>query len=403
MSLRAARWLACSFLALAILFGALGGLLFFMNGRPPTGDTWYTLAFLAFPLVGALVASRRPDNPVGWLFCVIGLANGLFFFSDEYVEFTLASRQGLPRSGVWLAWSQLWTVFIMWALMFFSLLLFPSGRLLSPRWRPVAWALAGVFTLVTLLFVVKPGPLEGITPAVENPTGVEAAAGVVELGEEAVLTAVLIVVLAAPVAVLARFRRSRGEERQQIKWLAYAAGLWVGVAALDALNQYMLREPLLDHATNVLFGVAVAPIPVAVGIAILRHRLYDIDLLISRTLIYGLLTVSLAAVYAACVISLQYLFRALTGGGSDLAVVASTLAIAALFNPLRSRLQSFIDRSFYRRKYDASKTLEAFAAKLRGGMDLDGLSTETVEVIRETVRPGHVSLWLREPEYRREP
>jgi hypothetical protein len=181
---RAAHWLAWSMLALAMLSGGLGCLLFFLNGRPPSGNTWYTLAFLSFPLVGVVVASRRPENPIGWLFCVIGLANGLFFFSDEYVKFALANRSGLPWDVVWLAWSQLWTVFVMWSLMFFSLLLFPTGRLPSPRWRPVAWALVGVFALAMVLFVVKPGPLESVRPAViGNPTGIEAAAGVVALGE----------------------------------------------------------------------------------------------------------------------------------------------------------------------------------------------------------------------------
>ncbi len=208
-------------LALTVLFGGLGCLLFFLNGRPPSGDAWYTLAFSSFfSVVGVVIASRRPRNPIGWLFCTIGLAIGLFFFSDEYVVYALATRPGdLPGAG-WLAWSQLWTVFIMWALMFFSLLLFPTGRLPSPRWRPVASALAGVFVLVTALFVVKPGPLEGVARAVENPTGIEAAAGIVKVGEWAVLPTVLTIVLAAPAAVLVRFWRSRGEERQQLKWLA---------------------------------------------------------------------------------------------------------------------------------------------------------------------------------------
>jgi hypothetical protein len=289
-------------LALAGLSGGLGCLLFLLNGRPPSGDTWYTLAFSSFSLVGFVVASRRPRNPIGWLFCTIGLANGLFFFADEYVVHALTVRPGALPGVAWLAWSQNWTVFVMWSLMFFSLMLFPTGRLPSPRWRPVAWALAGVFALVTMLFVVKPGPLEGTKPSVENPTGIGAAAGVVGVVEGAVLPVVLLVVLAAPAAVLVRFWRSRGAERQQLKWLAFAAGLWVGVAALDALNQQVLRSPAVDHATDVLFGAAVAPIPIAVGIAVLKYRLYDIDLIINRTLVYGSLTATLALVYVGGVV-----------------------------------------------------------------------------------------------------
>jgi hypothetical protein len=382
-------------LALAVLFGGLGFVLFLWNGRPPSGDTWYTLAFSAFPPVGVVVASRRPENPIGWLFCAIGLANGLFFFSDEYVVHALTIRPGALPGVAWLAWSQLWTVFAMWSLMFFSLMLFPTGRLPSPRWRPVAWVLAGVFALVTVLFVVKPGPLEGIEPPVHNPTGIGAAAGIIGVVEVAVLPIVVLVVLAAPAAVLVRFWRSRGAERQQIKWLAFAAGLWVGVAALDALNQQVLRSPAVDHATDVLFGAAVAPIPIAVGIAVLKYRLWDIDLLINRTLVYGSLTATLALVYAGGVVGLQAAFRTLSGQESALAVVASTLAIAALFGPLRRRVQALVDRRFYRRKYDAASTLAAFNAQLRDETDLDTLGDDLVGVARGTMQPEHVSLWLR--------
>ncbi len=256
-------------------------------------------------------------------------------------------------------------------------------------------AVAGVFVLVTVLFVVKPGPLEGVVPTVENPTGVEAAAGIVRIGEGAVLPLVLIVVLAAPAAVLARFWRSRGAERQQLKWLAYAATFWLSVAALDALNQYVVREPLLAQATAALFGAAVAPIPAAVGIAVLRYRLYDIDLLINLTLVYGSLTAMLALVYVGGVVGLQYVLRVLTGQESTLAVVASTLAIAALFGPLRRRVQALVDRRFYRRKYDAAKTLATFSERLRDETELDTLSSDVVGVVKDTMQPAHASLWLR--------
>jgi hypothetical protein len=203
--------------------------------------------------------------------------------------------------------------------------------------------------------------------------------------------------VAAPASVLVRFWRSRGEERLQLKWLAYAAGIWVGVAGLDVLNQYVVHDRLIGHATDILYGAGVAPIPIAVGIAILRYRLYEIDLLINRTLVYGALTVMLAAVYFGGIATTQTILRVLTGQQElpQLAIVVSTLVIAALFNPLRRRIQSFIDRRFYRSKYDARKTLEAFSAKLRDETDLEALNNELVGVVRETMQPAHVSLWLR--------
>jgi hypothetical protein len=239
--------------------------------------------------------------------------------------------------------------------------------------------------------------MEGITPTVDNPTGIEAAASIAKLAEEKAFPTLFLIVVAAPASVIVRFWRSRGEERLQLKWLAYAAGIWVGVAGLDVLNQYVVHDRLIDHATDILFGAGVAPIPIAVGIAILRYRLYDIDFLINRTLVYGALTVMLAAVYFGGVTATQAIFRTLTGQEEQpqLAIVVSTLVIAALFMPLRRRIQGFIDRRFYRRKYDARKTLEAFSAKLRDETDLDALTGEVAGVVRETVEPAHVSLWLR--------
>jgi hypothetical protein len=197
--------------------------------------------------------------------------------------------------------------------------------------------------------------------------------------------------LGAVISLFVRFRRARGDERQQVKWFASAAALtlvWIIV-----FGQSTLRG--LPEVIVALSSLLVIPsIPIATGIAILRYRLYDIDVIINRTLVYGSLTAMLAALYLGSVVVLQYIFRALTGQGSTFAVVASTLVIAALFNPLRRRIQSFIDRRFYRRKYDARKTLESFSAKLRDKTDLDPLSDELVRVVRQTMQPAHVSLWL---------
>ncbi len=206
------------------------------------------------------------------------------------------------------------------------------------------------------------------------------------------MAAVLLSCLASVISVLLRLDSARGDERQQMKWFTYAAAVLMGDFFLIVPPAQAIAGP---GAAFVFIMIGLLGIPVAVGVAILKYRLYDIDRLINRTLVYGALTSILALVYLGSVVALQALFRSLTGEGSQLALVASTLAIAALFSPLRRRIQSFIDRRFYRRKYDARKTLEAFSAKLRDETDLDALSADLVGVVRETMQPAHVSLWLR--------
>ena len=230
----------------------------------------------------------------------------------------------------------------------------------------------------------------GLGP-LHNPLGVEGIPNVYKPVEGLVLSFVLI----AGSAQLVRLRRARGVERQQIKWFAYAAVAGASGAILTYTIPVAIDAPWLERVGFVPFVVGVVSVPTSMGIAILRYRLYEIDLIINRTLVYGALTAVLATLYFGGIVALQRIFVALTGEKSTLAVVASTLAIAALFNPLRRRVQSFVDRRFYRRKYDARKTLEAFSAKLRHETDLDALSDDLVEVVRETMQPSHVSLWLR--------
>jgi hypothetical protein len=199
--------------------------------------------------------------------------------------------------------------------------------------------------------------------------------------------------LAAVVSLLVRFRRARGDERQQIKWFAYAAAVTlVWTFLIEGVPD---SNPLFEFVTNALMVLVVPSIPIAAGIAIFRYRLYDIDRLVNRTIVYAALTASLALIYLGSVVGLQYVFRALAGGNSSLAVVASTLAIAALFSPLRRGIQTFIDRRFYRSRYDAAKTLETFSATLRDETDLGRLSEALEAVVRETMQPAHASLWLR--------
>src|SRR3712207_3736367 len=291
----------------------------------------------------------------------------------------------------------------------YLILLFPDGRLPSRRWRPLAWLAGAVMVLASLGIIFAPGPLEG-HPGVRNPFGLE---GHPWIGEATLVIIVVLAVciLASALSLILRYRRSGGEQREQIKWIAFAAS-FVGAVYLSSLVTELIFAPETLTGTGItvplwvevqrnLLMLSYAGVPVAVGFAVLKYRLYDIDVVINRTLVYGPLTAMLVFVYLGGVISLQYALRALSGQESQLAVVVSTLVIAALFNPFRRRIQAFIDRRFYRRKYDARKTLEAFSAKLRNETDLDALNNELVGVVRETMQPAHVSLWLRPDPARR--
>ncbi len=346
---------------------------------------------VVFSTVGAVVASRRPDHPVGWLFCVVGLVGGIRHLGAEYAIYSLlVSYEPLP-GGAAAAWVSSW----MWVphvgLMVFLGLLFPDGLLPTARWRPFAWLLVVAILVGTVALALSPGPLSGLGP-IQNPFGIEGARRVVGPAHALVWTLVLV----AASSLLLRFRRAKGIERQQIKWLAFAGavaaigGALTYVGGPEAMSVWWAQQVGLA-----LIVVGFAGVPIAMSVAILKYRLYEIDLLINRTLVYGTLTATLVTLYFGGIVLLQRVFVVFTGQKSTLAVVASTLVIAALFNPLRQRIQSFIDRRFYRRKYDARKTLEAFSKKLREETNLDALSDDLVGVVRETMQPAHVSLWLR--------
>jgi hypothetical protein len=350
--------------------------------------------FLAFPIVGALIASRRPHNPIGWICLADGLLWSLLGITDYYSRYGVAQPGSVPSPvaitaalGQWLWLPPVGLLGI------YMILLFPDGKLPSRRWRPLAWLSAAVIVVGSLSFAIAPGPLPGLG-GVRNPFGVEGTPWVTLVWP--VVAALLpVCILASALSLVLRFRHSRGEERQQIKWIAFAASL-VGVVFLSGMVTSFI--PGLEYLEWVLQTVGVlsyAGIPIAVGLAVLRYRLYEIDLLINRALVYGPLTAMLALMYFGGVVGLQATFRTVTGQESTLAVVASTLAIAALFSPLRRRVQSFVDRRFYRRKYDAAKTLQSFSAKLRDETDLDALSSEVMGVVKETMQPAHTSMWLR--------
>ena len=397
MSHRAAAWMAWSSAGVAVALAAFGLLLEHANGT-----SWFLehlsfmLPFTAFAMVGALVASRRPENPVGWILCAVGLSNLLWAFASKYAIYALVTREGsLPGAEV-MAWLGMgWIATLGWGLMAtFLPLLFPTGRLVSPRWRPVAWLTAMVLALAVVAQAIAPGPMTEETPTITNPLGIESVAAIFPVVENVGMTLLMAAVLASVASLIVRFRWSRGDERQQLKWFAYSAALLAISIMLGLMSNFV---PVLEFGPygSALQILGVSSIPIAVAIAVLRYRLYDIDRLINRTLVYGSLTVLLALVYVGGVVGLQYAFRALTGQESTLAVVASTLAIAALFGPLRSRVQGLVDRRFYRRKYDARKTLEGFSAKLREETDLNALNDELVRVVNVTMQPAHAGLWLR--------
>jgi hypothetical protein len=379
-------WSAC-LLAMALITCAI--VLGVLNGADAEAVS-FPLAVTASAVVGGLVASRRPANPVGWLFVGSATCVALNTVAAEYATYGLLTSPGaLPFAGA-MAWVSEWTepwgaALLLVVLPFF----FPDGRLVSPGWRPIAWLVfLALMVDIVVLRVLMPGVVVFGATRIANPLGVETLRPFLDaIGTGVWLGSILVAVA----SLVVRFRRSRGEERQQIKWLALAA---------SAIPVWFLTNAPIQAASPNLFQVVdalivFALIPMAAGIAILRYRLYDIDVLINRTLVYGSLTATLVVVYFGGIVLLQRVFVVLIGEQSTLAVVASTLLIAALFNPLRRRIQSFIDRRFYRRKYDARKTLEAFSAKLRDETDLEALNAELVGVVRETMQPAHVSLWLR--------
>ena len=332
----------------------------------------------------------------------------LIVLIDYYGDYGLANPGSLPFPVTVAALSQWFWVPTVGLIGIYLLLLFPDGRLTSRRWRPLAWLSGLMIVLLSTAEGLYPGPLPE-RGGVRNPFGLEEYPWIV--GAEMVILPLLpLCILASAVSLVLRFRRSGGEVREQIKWIAFAAA-FMGLLYLVSMGAGMLNAFISASETpgaggglplwfDILWNVAVlsfAGVPVAVGFAVLRYRLYDIEVIINRALVYGALTASLALAYLWSVVFLQNVFRALTGEGSQLAIVASTLVIAALFNPLRRRIQNLIDRRFYRKKYDARRTLEAFSARLRDEIDLEDLTGELVGAARGTVQPAHVSLWLRGP------
>ena len=406
MTHRAARLAWSSWVLTSVL--TLAGLVFFFLslGTEIPGatklatraiDGLFVFPLAAFATVGALVAWRRPENPIGWIFCGGALVLALAALAQGYAIYALFADPGsLPGADV-AAWVSVWgfipAIFLIGALL---LLLFPDGHSLSRRWRPVVWLAVAGCVILALGMALSPGPFEDDPfKSVENPFGIEGAESALNVLIGLAFIPFLLGFIAAAVSLSLRFRRSKGVVREQLKWVASAAV----VTAVGLLSQSFAWAggETVQMATGAFLFVGMTGIAVATGVAILRHRLYEIDLIIRRTLVYGVLTGSLAGLYLAIVIGLQQAFSGFAGG-SDLAVAGSTLAVAALFRPARGQIQALVDRRFYRRRYDAQRTMEAFSARLRDEIDLDALAAELRRVVQETMQPAHVSLWLREPE-----
>jgi hypothetical protein len=394
----AASWLAWALATLTIVSVCFLAAFTILYRDARLQELPFLVGVVVSALVGAVIASRRLRNPIGWFFV---LSSSSFALSETTLRYAVhgvvIAPGSLPLAHA-MAWpsSWLWVPGIALVLVFLPLY-FPNGRLLSPRWRPVLWLAIFLSATLTVLRAFAPGETSGVR-GVTNPLGIGVLRPVSgELGNDLTSVLFLIPFLASLVSLVVRFWRSRGEERQQMKWITYAAGAMFTMVLLVTVLDVLAPNSALAKVINLLTEATFASIPVAVGTAVLKYRLYDIDLLINRTLVYGALTGILALVYFGGVTATQAFLQAFTDQERlpQLVIVASTLAIAALFSPLRRRIQSFIDRRFYRRKYDAVKTLEAFNARLRDETELETLSGDVVGVVRETMQPAHVSMWLK--------
>ena len=400
VSARAAAWSAWSLTAIFVLVA--GSTLWLVATGGATVDQGFVALALGFAVAGSLVASREPGNAVGWLLAGIAIALALTGLGDAYL-----AREGRPGE-VAVAWFASWIWFVWFSAAGLILpLVFPDGALPSRRWRRALWLALTAMTFSVLKAGLGAGVLEveSVEP-IRNPIGITGPPGevVTVLGHLGEVLSGLGLVLSV-MALTVRLRRSHGRERQQLKLFAYVGGLGIvgfGVATLSVILGRISGKSAPPDWANVVGAVGwftalvciVLGMPLAVGIAILKHRLYGIDVVIKRTLVYGSLTALLVATYLGLVLVLRFVLSPTTGE-SDLAVAGSTLGVAALFRPLRTRVQAMVDRRFYRSRYDAARTLETFSGRLRDELDLETLGTDLRLVVTDTMQPAHVALWLR--------
>lgn len=384
----------------------VAGLIIFMNAARVmgankadalTGTIAMVVAFFTFPTMGALIIWQRPRNTVGWIFCCIGLGTAFTSFSAAFVQYALASHTdaSLLVGVVDAAGNTVWPLNL--GLGTFLLFLFPNGRLPYRRWRFIFWLDVAVVALAVLMGLLQPGYLESVNGVgrVWNPLGVTSAKPFFDLVNTVGGLVFVACALSSVAAIIVRYVTSRDIQRQQIKWFAFGVAMMVAI-----LIPSFIFIPEENTLSNITFAVGIIMLPLGAGIGVLRYRLFDIDVIIRRTLVYGLLTAILASVYFVGVVGVQTLLRV---SNSPFIIVITTLLIAALFQPLRRSLQRFIDQRFYRARYDARKTLDKFGASLRSEVELAQLTDHLLQTVEQTMRPAHVSLWLREPESERQP
>jgi hypothetical protein len=345
------------------------------------------VAVISAATVGTVIAIRRPRHPVGWLLLALGLSQALHDFAYAYTRYGLVARPGSLPGAAYLAGLTNGLVVAWVACAGFVLLLTPTGSLPSPRWRWWARVAAAAAVLWLLGSIIEPAPLRPEYPDIGNPLGVPALAGPLNALIWAALV-VLIALIVGAVSLLLRFRRARGVERQQLRWLAWGAAV-AATALVAAIGALILQDDF--ELLTVAIGISAAVLPLSTGAAILRYRLYDLDRIISRTLAYGLLTLLLGGGYAVVVLGLGQLL----GRDSSLVVAAATLAVAAVFQPARRRVQGAVDRRFNRRRHDAARVIEGFGGRLRDQVDLDTLVGEVLAAAERTMQPTRASLWLR--------
>ena len=381
--------------ALGSLCTLLGIVFLALSWSADIPDAWgfrgFTVLFaIGFGGVGANLAYRRPANRVGWVLLLAGTLSAIQIFVEEYAIFGVVGRATPLPGAVGAGWIESWMWLVGVALITtLTLLIFPDGRLVSPRWRIVVWlaALDAAAGVIGLAFAG--GPLNN-APFIDNPYPLLG-----DFGGTLFFTsfaALAFVAAASAASLLVRYRRATGVERQQLKWLAFEAGLIAITVAITVFTQAYAPD---FKPAQVLFIVVIALMPVAIGIAVLRYRLYDIDVLINRALVYGATTAGIAVAFFVGIVVFQTILRPLTSG-SEIAVAVSTLASVALAQPLRARMQGVVDRRFYRSRYDAARTLDAFSDQLRDEVDLDAVRADLVDAVRDAVQPAHASVWLRE-------
>ncbi|MEJ7871514.1 MAG: histidine kinase, partial [Rubrobacteraceae bacterium] len=384
---RSAVRLAWSITALAISSGVLFLVLLALNSRDPdvvTYEYWgaQTVTAIVFPAVGALIVSRHPRNALGWLFCLIGLSSGLSGFALEYATYALVVEPGLPGA-VTAAWLDTWVGTLGFVSLALIPLLFPDGRPPSRRWWSIVWIAVGAIVVGTVSFALVPGPLDTY-PSVDNPFGIEGAKDVFDLLLSIGTLVIGVTLFAGIVSLVVRYRRSRGTERQQLKWFTYAAAM---------IPLALLGNTLFPDLSWLIGGVGVACIPVAIGIAILRYRLYDIDLVINRTLVYGALTACIVGLYVLVVGYLGVLFQ--TGGNLAVSLVATGI-VAVLFAPLRERLQKTVNRLMYGERDEPYAVLSRLGERLEATLEPEAVLPTIARTVREALKLPYAAVELGE-------